>query len=507
MGAILKSIFKTDRLVIRTLRTKFVLMTMVFVVAIMSVFGLLTVQRETKIIRQEIIRQGEILVENIGISVTNTLLYEELGLVEEAGLLDNYISEIMSTDKLQVIYAMVLGTDKKVEAHSNLMEYGKIYQDRITNQAAQSNTTIAMFYTHPETGKQVLDISTPLSISTKKWGTLRIGLSLETLETQVVTITRRIIYITLTFMGIFLTAAFWMSNRLVRPIKLLSQNMDDISPGDYEVKNPSHREDEIGTLERSFTLMLNRLKIAEEEAEKSREMMVQTEKMASVGLLASGVAHEINNPLGGVLNLINQLIKSEPPFEKRQEYLSLAKDGLKRIERIIKQLLDFSQERPPELTPVDMNVIVEAVVSIFQHSLGEKQGITVEKELKFSGDNLYVDRYQIEQVLMNLLLNSASFMEDGGRIRVTANNCPDCCCVKVEDNGIGIPEEMKSKIFDPFFTTKEVGKGTGLGLPVSLAIVKQHGGTIEVDSEPGKGSIFTVKLPYNKTKIDHKITV
>ncbi len=154
MGAILKSIFKTDRPAIRTLRTKFVLMTMVFVVAIMSVFGLLTVQRETKIIRQEIIRQGKILVENIGISVTNTLLYEELGLVEEAGLLDNYISEIMSTDKLQVIYAMVLGTDKKVEAHSNLMEYGKIYQDRITNQAAQSNTTIAMFYTHPETGKR-----------------------------------------------------------------------------------------------------------------------------------------------------------------------------------------------------------------------------------------------------------------------------------------------------------------------------------------------------------------
>ena len=190
MGAILKSIFKTDCPAIRTLRTKFVLMTMVFVVAIMSVFGLLTVQREKKIIRQEIIRQGKILVENIGISVTNTLLYEELGLVEEAGLLDNYISEIMSTDKPQVIYAMVLGTDKKVEAHSNLMEYGKIYQDRITNQAAQSNSTIAMFYTHPKTGKQVLDISTPLSISTKKWGTLRIGLSLETLETQVATITR-----------------------------------------------------------------------------------------------------------------------------------------------------------------------------------------------------------------------------------------------------------------------------------------------------------------------------
>ncbi len=503
MAAIPGSIFKVKPDKVHSLRFEFVLLTLIIVITIMSSFGFLIVRREKALIRENLIMDGRLLAKNISISVTNTLLYEELGLVEEAGLLDNYIAEIMGTEDLRVVYAMVLDTNNRVEAHNNLMEFGKVYDDDITRKAVLSKTTLAQFYTNPRTGKQILDIATPLAISTKRWGTLRIGLSTQAINVRVMALTKKIILITLAFMGIFLGAVTAMSSRLIHPIEKLAKSMDDIKSGEYDVKNPVTRNNEIGKLQKSFIRMLDRLKAAEEEAEKSREIMIQREKMASIGVLASGVAHEINNPLGGVLNLVNQLIKTDQP-PRNKEYLTFIKGGLKRIEKIIKQLLDFAQERPPELRPVDINSTVDTVVSIFQHSLGKEQNISVEKELSFDGKNLFVDEYQIEQVLMNLLLNSASFMEAGGAIKVSVSECEHCCCITVEDNGIGIPEEIQSKIFDPFFTTKGIGNGTGLGLTVSMAIIKRHEGTITVKSKPGHGSIFTVMLPLNAAEAVRK---
>ncbi|MBS0172211.1 MAG: PAS domain S-box protein [Nitrospira sp.] len=230
------------------------------------------------------------------------------------------------------------------------------------------------------------------------------------------------------------------------------------------------------------------------ETKKLEQQIRNSEKLASVGKLAAGVAHEINNPLGGILNCLYNMRKGTLSPARQEEYLASMEDGLRRVQRIVRQLLDFSQQHNPELALADMNHVVNRVLLLTDH-LFVPHRVRLETVLAPDLPEIMIDRHMMEQVLMNLVLNAIQAMRSGGVLTISTVVEEAHCLVRVRDSGCGISSSVLPRIFDPFFTTKNEGEGTGLGLSVSLGIVERHGGRILVESEVGKGTTFTVSIP------------
>ncbi|RMH06071.1 MAG: PAS domain S-box protein [Nitrospirae bacterium] len=234
---------------------------------------------------------------------------------------------------------------------------------------------------------------------------------------------------------------------------------------------------------------------------KNMEQQIRNaERLASVGKLAAGVAHEINNPIGGILNCLYNIRKGTLPPARQEEYLLFMEDGLRRAQKIVRQLLDFSQQHDPEFSLNDVHAIIDRVLVLTTHLMTEKQ-LLLQKAYARDMPSLWVDPHMIEQVLMNLILNAVQATQAGGTITIQTRYGGNMCEIAVQDTGVGIPPEIKPHIFDPFFTTKRTGEGTGLGLSVSLGIVERHGGQIAVESEEGKGTTFIVRLPVGTNRL------
>jgi len=235
------------------------------------------------------------------------------------------------------------------------------------------------------------------------------------------------------------------------------------------------------------------------ETKKLERQIRNAEKLASIGKLAAGVAHEINNPLGGILNCLYNLRKGTPSPARQEEYWASMEHGVRRVQKIVRQLLDFSQQHEPEYSPADINRIVEQVLALTTHLFAPNQ-IRLETVPGHGLPNVMVDRHMIEQVLMNLILNAVQAMKNGGGLTIRTSVAEGVCRVDVQDTGSGIPASVLPRVFDPFFTTKGEGEGTGLGLSVNLGIVERHGGKILVESEVGKGTTFTLCLPVSRER-------
>jgi PAS domain S-box-containing protein len=235
------------------------------------------------------------------------------------------------------------------------------------------------------------------------------------------------------------------------------------------------------------------------ETKKLEQQIRNSEKLASVGRLAAGVAHEINNPLGGILNCLYNLRKGTLSPSRQEEYRVSMEDGVRRVQKIVRQLLDFSQQHEPEFALIGINHVVDRVLVLTTHLFAPNR-IVLETGLGHGLPNVMVDRHMIEQVLMNLVLNAVQAMKDGGVLTIRTSVVEGVCLIEVRDTGSGIPPAVLPRIFDPFFTTKSEGEGTGLGLSVSLGIVERHGGKILVDSEVGKGTTFTLCLPVSRER-------
>jgi PAS domain S-box-containing protein len=235
------------------------------------------------------------------------------------------------------------------------------------------------------------------------------------------------------------------------------------------------------------------------ETKKLEQRIRNSEKLASVGRLAAGVAHEINNPLGGILNCLYNLRKGTLSPSRLEEYRVSMEDGVRRVQKIVRQLLDFSQQDEPEFAPTDINHVVDRVLVLTTHLFAPNR-IVLETGFGQGLPNVMLDRHMIEQVLMNLVLNAVQAMKDGGGLTIRTSVVEGVCLIEVRDTGSGIPPAVLPRIFDPFFTTKSEGEGTGLGLSVSLGIVERHGGKILVDSEVGKGTTFTLCLPVSRER-------
>ncbi|HPG41877.1 MAG TPA: [Fe-Fe] hydrogenase large subunit C-terminal domain-containing protein [bacterium] len=229
---------------------------------------------------------------------------------------------------------------------------------------------------------------------------------------------------------------------------------------------------------------------------KTQQQLVQSEKLASIGELAAGVAHELNNPLGGILIFTNLLMEKKNKTDQDYTDLKRIVDETERCRKIVQGLLDFSRQSRTQAAITDLNKILTSTLSLIERQ-AIFQNIEIVKELQGDIDKVFVDVGQIQQIFLNIILNAAEAMQGNGQLVVKTDMSPDRQRVMAifTDTGPGIADEIKDKIFDPFFTTKPPGKGTGLGLAISYGIIQKHQGEISVSGKAGEGATFTVFLP------------
>lgn len=363
-----------------------------------------------------------------------------------------------------------------------------------------------------------------------------------------------LLFIILDSVILIVFGSFLLSRVLVKPLKELVRLTQKISDGDFSQKIEVTSKNEIGQLISSFNKMIDRLKENQEDLEKyleslestnkklkqAQEELIRSEKLASIGRFAAGVAHEVGNPLGAILGYTSILEGGEVSPEESKDYLKRIEKEIERINRIVRELLDFARPSKVEANEIDVNKVIEQTLSLLSYQKGFKN-IQTHLELQPDLPKIRGDDSQLSQVFINIILNAVDAMPKGGLLTIRTHQLivedhfpsryrtlypprrksdpeesdyshlrkPDplsaiftkfskgdqLVSIRISDTGIGIGREDIEKIFDPFFTTKSPDKGTGLGLSVSLRIIESMGGDIRVESEVGKGTTFEVYFP------------
>jgi signal transduction histidine kinase len=303
-------------------------------------------------------------------------------------------------------------------------------------------------------------------------------------------------------------SAYLISRRLLKPVLALLVGTRRVAEGDLGYRVATMGRDEIGELANSFNAMAEEIQghrerlekmvqAKTEELKRAQESLLQSEKLASLGLLASGVAHELNNPLTSILMNLDLLAEEAHDNLPLQSELKRISGDALRCQRIINDLRDFSRRHELEIVPADLSEIIRSALALVEHQL-RLQGIALSNNLSSSMPRVPCDSDRLQQVLTNVFINAIQAMPEGGKLVVRADCRQEWAEIAVEDIGPGVPKELRAKIFDPFFTTKS--KGTGLGLSIVYRIMEEHGGRVEIDSAtreevgPSGASGTTVRL-------------
>ncbi len=378
----------------------------------------------------------------------------------------------------------------------------------IENQPACSN---AACHAHPE--------------STKVLGVLDTNLSLAKVDESLAQDRRRmLIYFSVALITLVVVSGVFVGNVVHAPLRILKHGTDRVARGELGAQIPIMSNDEIGEVAQSFNEMSNKLQLAQAEItawartleervdEKTRELkqahqrMLHVEKMATIGKMAAVVAHEINNPLSGILTY-SRLVKrwifksatNVPKHEEMAESLDVIASESKRCGDLVHNLLSFSRVSPMNLAWCDLSLVIDRCVRLVQHKM-DLAGVQLNLELAADLPPVHCDPAHIEQVVLAMVINAIDAMPQGGNLWINTQWAENEIVLTVRDDGMGIPDEHLAHIFEPFYTTKESG-GSGLGLAISQNIVERHGGSIAVDSAAGKGTTFKILLPVDSHKL------
>lgn len=281
---------------------------------------------------------------------------------------------------------------------------------------------------------------------------------------------------------------------IVQRVSKLSHAMDHFPDSLPEpTRLPSVFRDEIDILNDNFALFCERLKTSQEELLQAKNKAHLAEKMASLGILTAGIAHEVNNPLGGMLNCVKSMRENSGDTSMIERYLPLLDKGLRRIETVMRQLLNFGRVEPLQTRLVELQPLFSECIELLSYKLKRIRLVT---DLQVSGPHL-LDAEALKQIIINIGLNAIQAMADGGELAISFREDGETLELRFGDTGCGISEENLVHIFDPFFTTKGVGEGTGLGLAVTYSLVQRMGGSIEVQSTVNVGTTIIITIPLN----------
>jgi two-component system NtrC family sensor kinase len=463
-----------------------------------------------------------------------------------------YIKERGLSDLVIVDHGLRIVASKQADlldkSSSNNLMKNSIFSGQVNYEIEKSGGFLSPYY-------RKLILYSPLWIQGKIVGGIQMEIPIGDVMLQLIRSQRMIlISMILDAMVLIVFGSFLLSRVLVKPLKDLVRLTQKISDGDFSQKIEVSTKNEIGQLISSFNRMIERLRenqenldnylksleLANKKLKQAQEELIRTEKLASIGRFAAGVAHEVGNPLGAILGYTSILEKDGVDREESKDYLKRIEKEIERINRIVRELLDFARPSKFEIHDVEINKVVENTLSLISY---QKIFEAIETQLELQPDLPMIkgDESQLSQVLVNIILNAIDAMPDGGILRIQTedllieNRLEDpfqqfyprrrredpvesdysrlrkldplstalskfskgerLVKIRISDTGLGIEKEDLERIFDPFFTTKEPDKGTGLGLSISLRIVESMGGKMRVESEVGKGSAFEIYFP------------
>jgi two-component system NtrC family sensor kinase len=418
--------------------------------------------------------------------VRDTVFQQETYKGHSIGTATLFLNDVrISTNVLTPEGKRAIGTRASREVKEHVLTKGKKWTDR-------AFVVSDWYITAYEPIEDIFD---------EKVGMLYVGV----LEAKYVDIRRNTlaILVFMTLAGIILAIGlgYILAQKIMNPVHRLIKASEQVSEGSLSPDIGPISNDEIGVLQNTFMDMIKSVGRRRAEAE---NRLLQSEKQASFGRLAAGVAHEVNNPLTGVLTYTHMLLRRKDLSDEVRSDLETIANATERVRKIIKGVLDFARQTTLDPEPTDINRLVRSTISVM-----ENQALVRGVSIKFSpGDYLplvTLDRSQFQSVLLNIIINSLDATKPGDNVTISTGFSLSASDgghsgrkgieITIADTGCGIPPENLDKLFDPFFTTKEVGKGTGLGLAVSFGIVQRHRGTIRVKSEVGKGSTFFIWLP------------
>jgi len=424
-----------------------------------------------------IVNRNDEIVDRIKNDVFNDPSYEHT----DVGAATIFFDDLrVATNVLLSSNERAIGSRLSEEVHEHVIQNGKIWSDRAF---VVNDWYITSYEPIPDINGNII-------------GSLAVGVP-EAPYKQPGKILMVFILLMLfsTALSAFLLTFFYIK-RMLRPIDSIVLMCRKLMMGDLHARCMIRPSGEMGVLCSSIDQMADSFQKYEENLQKETQLQIgQSEKLAAIGRLAAGIAHEINNPLTSILTFAH-LIKQEKtnnPEDIRD--INVIIDETNRVRKIVRELLDFARQSPANDEILDINQILRKLVIIIGKQK-EFRSIRFIENYEDKLPPLNADKNQIQQVFLNLLLNSAESIAQEGTINISTQYVNDSCIVSIMDTGCGIKSDELGRIFDPFFTSKPVGKGTGLGLSVSYGIIKKYGGDIQCKSKVGEGSTFSVTLPY-----------
>lgn len=463
------------------LRTKFI----VAIVIVVAMFGSLNIlfNRSTtsRALHREINNRSLFLARSLAQRSTKFLLYEDIISLQDM------IDQVKLSDA-DVFYCFVVDDKNEVMVHT----FDSVFPVELLNANSLGKEQSYHFQLiSDEQNNLYRDIIVP--ILDGKLGFLRIGMMEENLVAAVNKVVIILTGMVIVFLIVGILGAVFFAYWITNPISKITRTFETLNlDEEFEPLNIKTK-DEINILANKFNEMTFRLQKTHLDLKKAQRSLIRTEKLASVGTLASGLTHEISSPLAGLKNCLIR-IKKNPQKEQIIRYYSLMMNAIGKIEKVVAGLLDFSRRDDYHFKPFNLNASINTALKLVEYNF-EKNGIKVRKKLGEGIKLCFGDSQHFEQVIINLVLNAVDAMPEGGLLSISSFLKNTSAIIEIRDTGIGISQENLVKVFDPFFTTKEPGKGTGLGLSVSFNIIREHGGDILVESELNKGTLFSISIP------------
>jgi two-component system NtrC family sensor kinase len=510
------------------LGTKITVITCFFVIVFIGIYTFFSIQNQRNRLIEEVIRNVSLLSDTIKLSSRQDML------LYSPDRLHQLVDNVGSQHSIQKV--RIFNSTGKIIYSSDKDEMGK-FVDKQAEQCYKCHAAEKPLerLDTPERARifsrghddRVLGMISPVYNETdcssagchvhppeqKVLGVLDVDVSLKPMDERIRVSESRLVLIgVLSVVVLAIVIRFTMSRFLSKPLRELIGGTMRVAGEDLDFQIPVRTSDELGLFAQSFNNMTRELKKAREsltewsnqleemveertlDLRNAQQQLVRSEKLASLGKLSAGVAHEINNPLTGILTF-SQLLRDQfsPESAEHQDLNVILKETI-RCRNIVRGLLEFARQKPPEKSTVSIHELLEEVILIVSNQ-ESFQNVTLETVYGPDLCPLMADKDQLKQVFLNILINASEAMCGEGLLRISTQWVPDSSTAKIEftDNGPGIAPENLNKLFDPFFTTKKMG--TGLGLAVSYGIIKSHKGNIEVESELGRGTTMTITLP------------
>lgn len=477
-----------------SLRTRFLVSVIILLIFLVGLILLVIEKREVRAIFEEEKKKGILIAENIAqLNLQPFLHWDDVGVEKN---IEEQIDQ-------KLIYVVIYDRNNKPFAASNFIkDYEKI--SRSSNLRGEEGPGAYFFELRNLEDKKsrktmrILELETPIFAkgSPKRWGSIKIGLSLKDMQAEIQKTRMMLVLIGFGGLLIGILGANLLARRITGPIKKLAEGTIQISRGDFSHKIDIDSQDEIGNLAQNFNEMSRKLQLSKERIEIAQRKLIQAEKLASIGRVSAGIAHEIRNPLTSVKLNIQKVLESEQLGDIEKDHLSISQEGIDQLEYFIKELLNFTRVSELNFDRFAIEQIIDVSVKMIADSL-ELKNVHLKKNFQGEIPEVYVDGDKLRQVFLNILRNACEAADEGGRIDVSLSLLKDGrgkrARIEISDDGCGIPEKDWENIFEPFYTTK--ASGIGLGLANARKIIEQHSGSIRVKKKEGKGACFEILIP------------